>query len=289
MKSPPEPLLARRVEAATGCRIAASEPLYGGMIGEVHRVRFDDGSLAVAKLDRTGEADLEPEGYMLLYLQVHSDLPVPGVLHSSGDLLLVEFVEGESAFPGGAERHAAELLAGLHGVTGEHFGHERDTLIGSLRQPNPQSDSWVEFFREHRLLHFAGVAHGAGRLPTEVRGRVEDLAGRLREFIAEPERPSLVHGDVWAQNVLAKDGRITAFIDPAIYHADPEMELAYISLFDSFGDEFFRRYNELRPVPPEFYSVRRHVYALYPLLVHAYFFGGGYAGMIERTLSRLGV
>ena len=42
--------------------------------------------------------------------------------------------------------------------------------------------------------------------------------------------------------MLANGDRITAFLDPAIYHADPEMELAFISFFNSFGDSFFERY-----------------------------------------------
>lgn len=291
MPAPTENLLAQKIETATGERITASEPLHGGMIGEVHKVYLPDGTPAVAKLDRTGKANLEREGYMILYLQVHSDLPVPEVFHSSDDLLLMEFVEGESRFTADSERHAAELLAGLHGVTdssGGSFGHERDTLIGSLSQPNDRSESWVEFFRERRMLHFADVAHESGRLPLEVRRRIDDLAGRLDEFIIEPERPSLIHGDVWSQNVLAKNGRITAFIDPAIYFADAEMELAYVSLFDSFGRDFFFRYAEIRPVPDEFFEVRRHIYALYPLLVHVYFFGGGYVGAVGRTLRRFG-
>ncbi|MGI8649175.1 MAG: fructosamine kinase family protein, partial [Rubrobacter sp.] len=173
--------------------------------------------------------------------------------------------------------------------TADSFGHERDTLIGSLSQPNPKTESWVEFFRDQRLLYLAGVAHESGRLPLEVRRRVEALAGKIGALIEEPMRPSLVHGDVWSQNVLVKGDRVTAFLDPAIYHADPEVELSYISLFDSFGEEFFRRYNELRPIPDGFFESRRHVYALYPLLVHVYFFGGGYVGMVESTLGRFGV
>lgn len=259
------------------------------MIGEVLRLDLDDGTRLVAKLDREGSANLEREGYMLGYLRERSNLPVPEVFYSSGELLLMEFVEGESAFSRAAERHAAELLAELHSVEADAFGLERDTLIGSLHQPNPPSASWLEFFRDNRLLYLADVAHEAGRLPAELRKRVEALSGKLDGLVEEPERPALIHGDVWSQNVLARGDRVTAFIDPAIYNAHPEMELAYISLFNSFGEEFFRRYGELRPLPDEFFTERRHLYALYPLLVHVYFFGGGYVGAVERTLARFGV
>ena len=76
--------------------------------------------------------------------------------------------------------------------------------------------------------------------------RLEVLAGRLEVLIQEPNPPALVHGDVWSANVLAKGNCITAFLDPALYHADPEIELSFIGLFDSFGAAFFERYAEIR-------------------------------------------
>ena len=121
-----------------------------------------------------------------------------------------------------------------------------------------------------------------------LRGRIEELAGRLGEILEEPERPALIHGDAWSGNVLAEGDRITAFLDPAIYHADPEVELAFISLFGTFGEPFFRRYRELREMRSGFLEERRHLYNLYPLLVHVYFFGGHYVNSVEDTLGRLG-
>ena len=115
------------------------------------------------------------------------------------------------------------------------------------------------------------------------------LAERLDEYLEEPERPSLVHGDVWSANVLAEGDRITAFLDPAIYHADPEIELAFISLFNSFGDAFFERYGEIRSLRDGFFEERRDLYNLYPLLVHVYFFGGGYLDSVRVTLRRFGL
>jgi fructosamine-3-kinase len=225
---------------------------------------------------------------MLRYLRDESDLPVPEVYYGSQTLLLMEFVEGSSRFSDGAERHAAELLSALHDGTAGAYGHERDTLIGSLDQPNPWTQGWVAFFREHRLLYLARVAHDAGRLPPEDLDRIERLAERLDEYLEEPERPSLIHGDVWRANVLAKSDRITAFLDPAIYHADPEVELALISLFNSFGEPFFERYMEIRGIKEGFFEARCDLYNLYPLLVHVYFFGGGYLVSVRNTLRRFG-
>jgi fructosamine-3-kinase len=284
-----ERILAEGIEASLGEGLKSARPMGGGCIGEVYRVDLDSGTTLVAKVDREGKSHLEREAYMLTYLREKSELPVPEVYHGSETLLLMEFVEGSSRFSEGAERHAAELLSALHGITADSYGHERDTLIGSINQPNPPTKSWIEFFRDQRLLYLANVAHDAGRLPSEDLKRIEQLAGKLDGYLEEPEQPSLIHGDVWSANVLAKGDRISAFLDPAIYHADAEIELAFISLFNSFGEPFLERYAEIRPIGPDFLEVRRNLYNLYPLLVHVYFFGGSYLASVRSTLRRFGL
>jgi fructosamine-3-kinase len=284
-----EKILAGGVEDALGKQLRSARQMGGGCIGEVYKVELADGTTLVAKVDREGASHLEREAYMLRYLRGNSGLPVPEVYLGSETLLLMEFVEGSSRFSEEAERHAAELLAALHGITADAYGHERNTLIGSLDQPNPWTGSWIDFFREHRLLYMARVAHEAGRMPAEDLERIGRLAERLEGLILEPEQPSLIHGDVWSANVLARGDRIAAFLDPAIYHADPEIELSFISLFDSFGEAFFERYGEIRPIRTGFFEGRRDLYSLYPLLAHVYFFGGGYLGSVRSTLRRFGL
>ncbi|MBF0334094.1 MAG: fructosamine kinase family protein [Alphaproteobacteria bacterium] len=260
----------------TGRVVAGARALSGGCVGAVYRVDFADGGALVAKLG----PGLEPEGWMLRHLGPH--LPVPQIIHADDDLLLMEWIEAGGR-PAAAQERLAELLAGLHAIPGPtRFGLERDTVIGGLPQPNPWEDRWLDFFRDHRLLFMAAQAG----LPPATLRRVETLAARLDQWFDEPERPSLIHGDCWDGNVLCRGSKVVAFIDPATYWADSEIELAFGTLFGTFGPSFFRRYQGLRPIRPGFFEARRDILNLYPLLVHVRLFGGPYLGQVEEILRR---
>ncbi|MBT6387145.1 MAG: phosphotransferase [Alphaproteobacteria bacterium] len=276
------------VEQITGQRPTSLTKLAGGSVGDVCRLDFADGSRIVAKLGEDG-SNLNIEGRMLAYLRDNSQLPVPEVLFAAENLLLLEFIEGENAQGDAPEMHAADLLAALHNLTAENFGLEFDTLIGGLHQPNPPTKSWLEFFRDQRLLYMAAQARDAGKLPGDIYDRVEKLGSRLAEFLPATSKPSLILGDLWGGNIMAKDNHVSAFIDPAIYYADAEIELAFSTLFNTFDKLFFTCYQMHRPLEPDFFEVRRDIYNLYPLLVHVHLFGGSYVGSVDMVLKKFGV
>jgi fructosamine-3-kinase len=275
------------IDHALGRRPLRAEPIGGGGMAAVWRLDMPDGDVLVAKTGPAG-AGLDVEGWMLDYLRDRSALPVPEVLFAADDLLVMTHIPANEAIGPQAERHAAELLATLHDIGALAFGLERDTLIGGLPQPNGWMASWRDFFRDRRLLAMGRQALDAGQLPAALMHRIERLAGRLDAWIDDDTEPSLIHGDIWGGNVMVQGGRIAGFVDPAIYYADAEIELAFSTMFGTFGDAFFSRYGELRPLRPGFFEVRRDLYNLYPALVHVRLFGGTYVGGVERTLVKLG-
>jgi fructosamine-3-kinase len=276
------------LEAALGSPVVSIRPLGGGCIGEVREVGLADGRRLVAKSAQGAPAgSLELEAWMIDYLARHSALPLPEVVHAREGLLVLSYIEGGAPMTAKAEEHAAELLAALHGVEGSAFGLERDTLIGALPQPNPPTPHWTAFFAEQRLIAFGRLALSRGRIKRETFGDLERLAGNIERYLEEPRAPALIHGDCWSGNLIVGRDCIAGFIDPAIYYAHPEVELAFTTLFGTFGESFFARYQELRPIAPGFFELRCQLYNLYPLLVHAILFGGSYARSVERTLQRL--
>jgi fructosamine-3-kinase len=289
----PQSRLSERIFALTDKQPVRITALAGGCVGDVFTVTLADGQNLVAKVGDTPHSGLALEGRMLNFLAAHTKLPVPLVLFADERLLLMEKLESDQSLGTKAERHAARLIAALHDITPEFphstaYGFDFDTVIGGLHQPNPWTQSWLAFFAQQRLMHMAREGERAGRLPTATRARVERLAEALDRWLEEPDQPALIHGDLWGGNILSAEGRITGFIDPALYYADPEIELAFTTLFGTFGDAFFGPYQEIRPIKPGFFEERRDIYNLYPLLVHVRLFGGSYVGSVERTLARFG-
>jgi fructosamine-3-kinase len=273
-----------RIEAALGERPVSLALLARGGHAEVYHLRLKDGADLVAKSGAGGEN----EAYMLRYLAERSALPVPRVHYADGRLLVMDYIPAGDPIDPSAECHAAELLAALHDIGADTFGHECPTNLAGLPQPNARSARWLAFFRDQRLLYMAELARAAGEIGEALHARLQRFAERLGDFIDDAARPSLIHGDLWSGNILVRGGRVAGFIDPAIYYADAEIELAFATLFDSLGDAFFKRYGELRPLRPGFFETRRDIYNLYPLLVHARLFGGHYPDAVARILARFG-
>jgi len=300
-----EPVWKNFLEEILGQEIDSWSALSGGCVAEVYCLNLKSRRL-VLKLgsaahnrpryllnpalsdfqDRNLEG-LEKEAYMLCFLRKSSSVPVPQVWLVSPGLLLMEFVESGSQ---GVEydQLAATQLASLHSTPQPFFGFYQDTLIGSLEQPNPGSEKWVPFYREHRLLYMSKLAFERGRLGTSELRRVENLASQLERVIEEPKFPSLVHGDLWGGNVISGEQGIAALIDPAIYFAHYEVEIAFTTMFQTFSDQFYREYEKYLPLGEEFWQKRIHVYLLYPVLVHVALFGGGYTSSLANRLNRLG-
>ena len=278
--------LRSRLERALQRRLRSVQPLAGGMISRVLRVDLEDGESIVAKVG-DGSHDLTIEAYMLRYLRQHSGLPVPAVLHEETNLLLMEFVNGRIEWEGTVLRNLGELLAACHHVTSPTYGLERDTLIGPLHQPNPQTASWIAFFREQRLHYMIGIARESGELPAELERRLLRIADQLDRFLIEPAKPALIHGDMWKTNVIARNGRVAGVIDPALYYGHNEMELAYMTLFNGTGAEFFSAYTAHIPIEDDFFSLRRHIYNLYPLLIHLVIFGERFLQPLRETLEQV--
>lgn len=275
------------IEKRAGGRIVDIRSYTRGHNSELFIIDMDRDRRLVAKCMRKGfTSSLELEGWMLAYLREKTQMPVPTVHFYGEDMILMDFVLDSGVLDDATQTHAADILAALHSITAPQFGMERDTVIGPFSQPNTRGGDWVAFFAEQRLLYMAKAAMDDGMLSAEQYGKTEKLAAKLGNLINPRPVPGLLHGDIWSGNILVGRGCINAFIDPALYYGDREAELAFLTLFDTFGEPFFRRYNEHYTISPDFYKERRNIYNLYPLLSHARLYGSHYTKAAMAVIDR---
>lgn len=188
----------------------------------------------------------------------------------------------------GGRTNGAEMgrrLAMLHRSVSERFGWRRDNYIGATPQPNPESQDWTAFFREHRLGYQFDLAARNGHA-RNLQAAGERLMASLDALLAHGPVPSLLHGDLWTGNLGYLSDGTPAIFDPAVYYGDREADLAMSELFGGFGRDFYAAYQEAWPLDPG-YATRKTLYNLYHILNHLNLFGSGYLGQARGMIDRL--
>jgi fructosamine-3-kinase len=286
--------LKQKLTKALGARIISSRALPGGDIADVSLLKLENHTEVVAKRPRADMPDTTAvEARMLKHLGQKSDLPVPKVLFQAQGLLVITYVPHKGTTdPDSAAESVAIHMAALHKVRAKgrkpYYGHNKDTFIGPLPQINTPNDNWADFFAENRLLAMSQSCANTHKIDVATMMRIEKLATKLSDLLPAQPESSLLHGDLWAGNMLIDGDRAAAFIDPAISYGHREMDLAFVDLMGGLTPRFFESYNSLYPITPGFHKDRKPLYQLWPLLVHVRLFGGGYVAQVETILTRFG-
>lgn len=260
-----------------------------GQIGNIYKVKTSDKEYIL----KTSEASsrLQIEANMIKDINKYH-ISVPKIHDVSETHLLMEYIETSNQTKMTQEREAAKLLSALHSVTNESrmYGYYYNTTIGPFNQINEQTQyNWTLFLGQMRIMPMARECYDRGEISWQMVERLEDLCRDLYKRInMSLITPSLLHGDLWAGNILFNMKGATV-IDPALYFGDKEMELAFIMLFDTFGETFFSAYEEVHPLSDDFYEVKVPLYQIYPLLVHVALYGTVYVAQLEQVLKRLKV
>ena len=207
---------------------------------------------------------------------------VPKVLEADKNRLIIEYIENNTTFN---EVTFGKELAKLHLNSSDYFGLNYDTTIGPLFQPNTQNKNWLEFFINERILYMANMTYKENQINTKLLNKIELFCKKLDNLIPNNITPSLIHGDIWGGNLISNNHK-NYLIDPVIYYAHNEMELAFIKMFNTLSNEFFSSYREIIKIDKEFFNYRYKIYQLYPYLVHIRIYGASYIGGVEEIVDR---
>ena len=269
--------LRRALAAALGRGVGPLRAVPGGDLNDAFAARLDDGEQVFVKTRAgavPGEFATEAEG--LRWLADARALRVAEVLAVGEDWLALRWID-RGRLDAAGEEELGRGLAALHRAGAPAFGGPRPLRLGPLELPNDPAGDWPSFYAQRRLLPLAGRA-GLGPVVDRLCARLDDLAGP-----AEP--PARLHGDLWSGNVLAgADGR-PWLIDPAAYGGHREIDLAMLALFGAPSRRTLDAYDDVWP-RADGHEERVALYQLFPLLVHAVLFGGGYAGAAEAAARR---
>jgi fructosamine-3-kinase len=277
------------VGAAAGARVVDAEPVAGGDINRALRALLADGRRLFVKYRADAPEGMYPaEAAGLDWLAEAGALATPAVVAVGDDgaprFLALEWIDRGAPAPGRDEA-LGRGLAALHLAGAPSHGLDRDNFIGSLPQDNRPCATWPEFYGARRIEPLARRAVERGAMPAGTLALVERLRARLPDLCGPPEAPARLHGDLWGGNAMTDAGGRPVLIDPAAYGGHREVDLAMMRLFGGFPAACFAAYAEGSPLT-EGHEDRVELYQLYPLLVHAVLFGGGYGRSAMRVLER---
>jgi aminoglycoside phosphotransferase (APT) family kinase protein len=215
----------------------------------------------------------EPDLHALL--RARTSVPVPAIVaHDfSGraidrDFLVMERMPGMpisrlgSRAPHACDdvlRKLGRSLRQVHGLTGDRYGY-----VGAHRPMEPQAD-WATAFATMWHLLLDDIERCGGYSAGEAR-RMRRLLDRSITVFDRPVPASMLHMDVWAENILADGrGRLTGLIDwDRALWGDPEIEFAVLDYCGISTPPFWEGYGVPRDTSPE--AELRHVfYWLYEL------------------------
>jgi fructosamine-3-kinase len=284
---PRQPLIARRAEELLGSSVVATSPVAGGDIATATRLRLSSGQTALMKtLPHAPEGFFEAEAAGLRWLaEVDGGVPVPEVLGAASDCLVLAWIEQSAKTPIEAATAFGQQLAATHAAGADGWGLDHDGFIGRLPLPNKPADSWAEFYAVRRVLPYLKLARDRDAISESDAATVEAVVGKLAELIPE-EQPARLHGDLWNGNCLWGQDLAIHVIDPAAHGGHREVDLAMLHLFGlTHLPRVMAAYDEAAPLA-EGWEERLGVHQLFPLLVHACMFGGGYGARAGSVAAR---
>jgi fructosamine-3-kinase len=223
--------------------------------------------------------------------QAAGGAPVPEVVESTEDRLVLQWIEPGRPTAVAAERFGREL-ARTHRRGAPSFGAPWPGAIGPLPLDNRPMERvgaqpWGSFYGARRIVPFLRLAVDAGSMAEDDRRAVEQVIDRIAQLAGPDEEPARVHGDLWGGNLVWGAEDRVWLVDPAAHGGHRETDLAMLALFGTpHFDRILDAYNQEWALAPG-HQDRVPLHQLHPLLVHAALFGPSYGARAGAAARRL--
>lgn len=275
------------------CTVIKQRVVSGGDINQAYVLDLSNGEQIFMKVNSRANIDFfraEKEGLQAIRHTETARVPevfAMGEEDSFSFLLLSYIPEGRKSRSSSEE--LGRMLASMHladagaFVPNGKFGFLHDNYIGAGKQINTPEESWITFFVQRRLI--PQYEKASGWFGKEDHKEFDSFVDRLDQILTEPEKPSLLHGDLWGGNYMIDQEGKPWLIDPAVYVGHREADLAMTELFGGFDSAFYEAYRETAGIDPD-YKDRRDIYNLYHLLNHLNLFGGSYLPSVQAVIRQ---
>ena len=267
--------------------------MYGGDINDAFVLKLKNDKHIFMKINSSVNADFfKAEAVGLAAISKTGAIRTPIVLGYGTDngtqFLLLSYIESVGRNNDFWELFGVQLAAKHRADTNSHvlggrFGFNSDNYIGKNNQINSPHGSWIGFYRECRLMPQFRTAEKY--FDIAYIKSISRFLDRLDTLLIEPDRPSLLHGDLWSGNFITGSDGEAWLIDPAVYVGRREADIAMTELFGGFNNRFYSAYKEAAPFQYG-YEDRRDIYNLYHLLNHLNLFGGPYLSSVKNIINR---
>ncbi|MHC4617801.1 MAG: phosphotransferase [Planctomycetota bacterium] len=195
----------------------------------------------------------------------HTAMPAPEIVYHDfsrevidRDYLVMEYIEGDSGFFD--ERELGRYVKQLHAIRSDECGYPERAA--------PTGTSWPELFRTYVELIFKDCLSCGVISEDECRYFLSIYEKRAE--VVRDVQAALLHLDLWTQNILTVDGRITAILDfDRGLYGDPELEFAVLDTYGYSTPQFFEGYGSRRPLDAEA-QIRQRLYIVYELIKYAF-------------------
>ena len=195
----------------------------------------------------------------------HTNLPVPKIIYHdfsrqliNKDYLVMEYLEGSSSVFDDLE--LGMYVKQLHTIKSDKCGYPERAA--------PTENSWHKIFGIYVEMIFKDCL-SCGIIDDNEYRHFLSIYEKNMEVVADV-KPSLLHLDLWHQNILTVNGKITGILDfDRGLYGDLELEFAVLDTYGHSSPEFFEGYGEPRPDDSKA-RIRQKLYIVYELIKYAF-------------------